>query len=253
MQLILRNIKRAMTKIQTTKGSVEIQKPDTTTFKRLRNLLTYGVMQFEQTFNGADFGFVMQCGEQEVYCLKQQPLEVERKQAEQLFQLQHFMIMEAYCKYIKLGFSGAYLASPYLRQRDNGLWEAGVSHFIFPAENELQHSEPFSKAYDNKFGNGATYMFMEFVRCFKQAFFEAELTIPQYFGIDFRSRSHLQGLAMDFMVAGSDFFCLRVNLREQEDLAWAILANAKIDKVYHLPSLPMTINESDLNTAKGRT
>ena len=241
-----------MTKIQTRKGSIDIQKPNTATLKRLQNLLTYGLMPLKETFNGADFGIVMQCGEQEVYCLKQQPLEVERKQAEQLFQLQHFMIMEAYCRYIQLGFSGAYLASPYLKQRDNGLWEAGVSHFIFPSENELEYSEEsFSKAYDNQFGNGATNMLMGFVECFKQAFSEAKLTMPQYLGIDVRPRSHLQNLSMPFMVLGSDVFCLRTNLREQEDMAWTILANAGIDKVYHLPVLPMTINESDLNTAKG--
>ncbi len=67
-----------MTKIQTTKGSIDIQIPDTATLKRLQNLLTYGIMPFKQTFNGADFGIVMQCGEQEVYCLKQQPLDVSK-------------------------------------------------------------------------------------------------------------------------------------------------------------------------------
>ncbi|TZF83912.1 hypothetical protein FW774_10670 [Pedobacter sp. BS3] len=240
--------------IQTKKGSIDIHKPDTATLKQLQNILTYGVMPFKQTFNGADFGVVMQCGEQEVYCLKQQPLEVERKQAEQLFQLQHFMIMDAYCRYIKIGFSGAYLASPYLRQRDNGLWEAGVSHFIFPSDNEKVYSEKsFGKAYDNQFGSGATNMFMAFVDSFKQAFAESKLTMPQYFGIDIRPRSHLKSLAMYFMVVGSDVFCLRTNLREQEDVAWTILASGGIDKVYHLPAFPMTINESDLNEAKGRT
>jgi hypothetical protein len=242
-----------MIKIQTTKGSINIQNPETVMLKRLQNLLTYGIMPFEQTFDGANFGVVMQCGEQEVYCLKQQPLELERERAERLFHLQHFMIMDAYCRYIKLGFSGAYLASPYLRQRDNGLWEAGVSHFIFPSENEISYSEQrFSKAYDNIFGNGATNMFIGFVDCFKQAFAETKLTMPQYLGIDVRSRSHIQNLAMYFMALGSDILCLRSNLREKEDVAWTILANEGIEKVFHLPSLPMTINESDLNTAKGR-
>lgn len=241
-----------MTKIQTTKGSIDILKPDTKTLKRLQELLTFGVLPFKQTFNGADFGIVMQCGDQEVYCLKLQPLEIEEKQAHQIFQLQHFMIMDAYCRYIKLGFSGAYLASPYLRQRDNGLWEAGVSHFIFPSDNESISEKSFGKAYDGRFGSGATNMFMAFVDCFKQAFAEARLTMPQYLGTDIRPRSHLKSLAMYFMVSGSDVFCLRTNLREQEDAAWAILASGGIDKVYHFPAFPMTINEKDLDEAKGR-
>lgn len=242
-----------MIKIQTSKGSIDIQQPDAALLKRLQNLLTFGVMPFNQTFHGADYGIVMRCGEQEVHCLKLQPLETEREQAEQLFQLQHSMIMNAYCSYIKIGFTGAYLASPYLRQRDNGLWEAGVANFIFPSENEIDHSEEsFGKAYDSRFGQGATNMFRGFMDCYKQAFAGVKLTMPRYLGIDIRPRSALKSLAMYFMVVGADIFCLRANLREQEDVAWTIFADGGIDRVYHLPSFPMTIDESDLNTAKGK-
>ena len=181
-------------------------------------------------------------------------MEVEQEHAEQLFQLQHIMAMIAYCKYIKLGFLGAYLASPYIRQRDNGLWEAGISHFLFPSENEKKYSEAsFSQVFDNEFGNGATGMFMGFIECYKRAFAEQKMKMPQYLGIDVRPRSHLKSLAMYFMVSGTDFFCLRANLREQEDVAWRILADEGISEVYHLPALPMTIDETDLNRAKGRT
>lgn len=243
-----------MTKIQTSKGIIDIQKPGDEILHRLQNILTYGIMPFKKTFNDANFGFVMQCGDNEVYCIKQQPLEVERQQAEQLFQLQHMMIIEAYCSFKELGFSGAYLASPYLRQRDNGLWEAGVSHFIFPSENEKLNSEnSHSNAYDNQFGNGATNMFIGFVDCFKQAFAKSKLTMPQYFGTDVRTRSHLKNLSMSFMILGSDIICLRPNLREKEDIAWTILFNRGVDKVYHLPSLPMTIKETDLNKSRGTT
>jgi hypothetical protein len=241
-----------MIQIQTLKGAIEIYKPDAALLKRLQNLLKYGVLPFKQTFNGADFGIVMCCGKQEVYCLKQQPVEVERDHAEQLFQLQHIMIMEAYCKYIKLGFSGAYLASPYIRQRVNGLWEAGISHFIFPNDNEIKSSRKFFiKAYDSRFGNGATNMFIGFGECFNEAFGEAKLSKPQYLGIDIRPRSHLQNLAMNFMVLDSQILCLQANLREYEDVGWAILASYGINKIFHLPSLPMTIQESDLDLAKG--
>ncbi|MBS1738286.1 MAG: hypothetical protein JSS98_17020 [Bacteroidetes bacterium] len=240
-----------MALIQTSRGSIDIQKPDTPTLERLQSLLTFGVFPFKQTFHGADFGIVMQCGEKEVYCLKQQPIEVEEKQAHINFQMHHIMIMDAYCRYIKLGFSGAYLASPYLRQRNNGLWETGVSHFIFPSDNEKASEKSFGRAYDSRFGNGATNMFMAFVDCFKQAFSESNLPMPQYFGIDIRPRSHLKSLAMYFMLSGSDVFCLRPNLREKEDVAWAILVNGGINTVFHLPSLPMTIDETDLNKAKG--
>ena len=240
-----------MTKIQTSKGIIDIQKPGDEILNRLQNILTYGIMPFKQPFNDANFGFVMQCGENEVYCIKQQPLEVEKQHAGQLFQIQHMMVMDAYCSFKELGFSGGYLASPYLRQRDNGLWEAGVSHFIFPSEKEKINSEnSYSRAYDNQFGNGATKMFIGFADCFKKAFSKSKLTMPQYLGIDVRTRSHLKNLAMSFMILDSDIICLRPNLREKEDVAWTILVNGGIEKVYHLPSLPMTIKEEDLNISK---
>jgi len=242
-----------MIKIQTPspKGSIEIQKTDTALLKRLQNLLPYGVFPLDQTFNGADYGIVMQCGTQEVHCLKQQPLEVEREQAEELFQIQHWKIMDAYCRYIKMGFSGAYLASPYLRQRDNGLWEAGVAHFIFPSKKLICLSKnPLHNQYDSIFGKGATNMFWAFTNCLGEALGGKQSF--KYLGLDIRTRSHLQNLAMYFMVLDSDVFCLRANLRGQEDaVAWGLLAEGGINKVYHLPSAPMTINESDLNKAKG--
>jgi hypothetical protein len=244
-----------MTRIQTAKGSIEIQKTDAEIVRQLQTCLRFGIMPFKQTFNNADFGVIMQCGEEEVYCIKQQPLEVERKQAEQLFQLQHIMIMDTYCKYIKIGFSGAYLASPYLRQRENGLWEAGVSHFIFPTDSDsekIYSEKSIAKAYDNYFGNGATNMYMAFIDCFKQVINESKITMPEYLGTDLRPRSHMQSLALYFMVFGSDVYCLRPNLREKEDIAWTILAKEGIQKVYHLPSLPMTINEQDIEKAKGQ-
>ncbi|HCM21058.1 MAG TPA: hypothetical protein DIC46_09870, partial [Porphyromonadaceae bacterium] len=167
-------------------------------------------------------------------------------------QVQHLMIMEAYLQYLKIGFKGAYLASPYLKQKGNGLWESGVAHFIFPSEQEPGYSNAsFSKAYDKKFGDGATNMFLAFMESYKQAFIEAKMRMPHYLGFDVRTRSDIQNLAMYFMAFGSDILCLRANLREK-DVAWQILAKSGINKVYHLPAVPMTINELDLDIAKGR-
>ena len=229
-----------MNTIQTIKGFVEILDPNDEIIGRLNELFPYGIERLTQVVQDANYGIVMKCGEQEVFCIKQQPLETEREYAEQQFQLHHLMILEAYCHYLKKRFKGAYLASPYLRQRDNGLWESGVSHFLFPSKsNKITSDKSFGKAYDRKFGNGATEMFIHFVECFKKSFSEAKITMPQYFGLDVRSRSHLQGLAMAFMVLDSKIICLRALLREKEDIAWAILAKNNIQKVYHLPSVPL--------------
>jgi hypothetical protein len=238
--------------IATPKGSVQVLEPSVEMLRAIRDLMPFGAIQFSQPQNGARYGLVMQCDDQEVFCIKQQPVELDREGAEKWMQVQHWMIAEAYCRYIKHGFSGAYLASTYLRRRDNGLWEPGVAHFIFPSPTGMESQEfPFEHAFDNQFGHGATTMFRHFAEDFMTAFRESPITPPQYFGLDVRPRMHLQSLGMYFMVVGQQILCLRSNLREREDVAWSIFASNGVRTIYHLPALPMAIQKDDLKIAKG--
>lgn len=237
--------------IKTPRGLIEISKVSEEKLKRIQSLLTYGVLPLSETFRGANYGIVMKCGEQEVLCLKQQPKEMEKSRAYNLLGSHSLMIVDAYCGYIKRGFKGAYLASPYLRQRSNGLWESGISHFIFPDKEDTAFSkEASSLYYDSVWGNGATNMFFAFYECFKHSFKSINIPMPIYFGFDIRPHSHLQSLAMNFMVVDDEVFCLRENLVEN-DTAWLLLADVGIKKVYHLPSIPHEIDETDLQLSKG--
>ncbi len=238
--------------IETPNGSIEVSAPEATTTQELRNLLPFGITQFNEPLQGSTYGFVMCCGEQEVWCLKQQPLEQEQKAAEQWLNINHVIIMEAYTRYLTHGFSGGYLASPYIRQRDNGLWESGIAHFIFPASNgiESEKNSP-STAYDSRFGPGATKMLTDFILALRSAYNDMQIPEPRIIGLDIRPRSHLTSLAMHFMLLGSRVLCLRAHLREL-DPAWGILAKAGIKSVVHVPSVPLTIREEDLYFGKGK-
>ena len=202
-----------MTTIKTTKGVIEISTTPPALLKELQALLPYGVYPFEHKLRDADYGFVMQCDDKEVHCIKLQPIELEPQQAQEQFLIQHHMIMKAYCSYIKMGFSGVYLATPYLKPKEKGLYEAGIAHFIFPDGDSSQLTSPLNRAYDADLGAGASALFFGFMECYKKAFKDNKLTIPQYFGIDIRPRSHLNSMAMYFMVKDAQLICLRANLR----------------------------------------
>lgn len=238
--------------IETPKGPIEIVPPSSALLQNLRTLLPFGLCGLGQAVDGAAYGIVMQCGDKEVWCIKQQPIEVERKAAEQWLQIHHLMVAFAMTRHLQQGFSGAYLAGPYLRQRDNGLWESGVGHFPFPSSKGMEAVEfPFDQAFDPVFGHGATVLMSRFTEAFLQAFRDMKLSPPGYIGLDVRPRLHLQSLSMTFMAVGAHLICLRAKLRESEDAAWAILAGGGVSQVIHLPAIPIGIQPENLPTTKG--
>jgi hypothetical protein len=229
--------------INTPNGPIEIITAPPEILSTLQSLTPFGIEHLKEPFNGAHYGLVMAKGGKEVMCLKQQSIERPKQDAEMQFQLTHYMIVEAYTRHRAHHFSGAYLASPYLRQRDNGLWESGIGHFIFPSPDgpEVEADAKLS-TYDTHFGKGATTMLTRFIFDMRECYKDKPFKEPPTIGLDLRPRSHLTFLAMYFMLLGSQVICLRANLRE-EDPAWGVLAKAGIREVLHLPCVPLDIRD----------
>lgn len=229
--------------INTPNGPIEILPTPPEILSTLQSLTPFGIDYLKVPFNGAHYGIVMAKGEKEVMCLKQQSLERPKQEAEMMFQLNHYIIMEAYTRFREHQFSGAYLASPYLRQRDNGLWESGIGHFIFPSlDGPEVDADAKLSTYDNHFGKGATTMLTRFLFDMRECYKDKPFKEPPTIGLDLRPRSHLTFLAMNFILLGSQVLCLRAKLRE-EDPAWGILAKAGIRQVVHMPCVPIEIGD----------
>ena len=53
--------------IETPNGSIQILEPSVEMLRSIRDLLPFGAIQFSEPQNGARYGLVMQCDEEEVF------------------------------------------------------------------------------------------------------------------------------------------------------------------------------------------
>ena len=202
-------------------------------------------MPLGQDVNGAKYGYVVKCGDDEIPCLKQQPADYPKDTAIKVLNIHQMLILKTYCKLAQQNIDMLYFATPYLREKHDGLFEPGIAHFIFPSENH-QSVNGFS-VYDWKLGEGATELFMNFVDEFKSNFTEA-FNIP-YIGVDIRTRSQLGSVLSSFILYKSSIIYLGAKIQDN-DPRFDLLAKNGIKEVIHAPALPMEITKEQLKDAK---
>ena len=229
--------------LKTKEGDIIIKDINDSLLKELQSRLPFGFSPLGCEYKGAKYGFVFQCGENELYCVKQQPVEYEHKSAVTLASYHFCMILESYCQIKDFGYDMIYYASPYLKEKAEGKYESGIAHFIFPGSTgpQLDHF-----AYDGAMGKGATALLMSFLDIFKS---KESLKIP-YIGLDLRTRSQLGGLISGFMLYKDTIIYLGTQL-SAENPCFSYLAKLGIKEVVYAPSVPMTITPDQLNDAKG--
>ncbi|MGZ8940801.1 MAG: hypothetical protein ACXW32_16480, partial [Limisphaerales bacterium] len=68
-------------------------------------------------------------------------------------------------------------------------------------------------------------------------------------GMDVRKRSQLGTIIFGFLVVGPHIVCIKAQVVDNDPI-WDFLAKSGVSEVYHMPSIPIEINEEMLATAK---
>lgn len=239
-----------MNTVNTPQGAVTLLPPPVELLRAIRSLLPFGVFRHGTPQSGASYGIVMQCGDQEIYAVKQQPAPCSEEQGNVSFQANNILIAHSIAGYLRNGFSGLLMPCAYIRKKDAGQVESGIAYIGAPSPQGFESQKfPYEAAYDHPFGHGFTTMMVSFIRALEQSSRDTEITLFQPIGLDVRPRSYLGSIGFGFMVVGPHVVCLKTRVSEQ-DPTWTVLRDTGISEVFHMPSVPACINESDLHIAK---
>lgn len=240
-----------MNTIKTPQGDVQLLTPPVELLRAIRSFLPYGFVGYGgERPKGAHFGIVMQCDDQEVSFVKQQPVPCDEEQGFRRFQANSILIALSLAEYLRSGFEGMFMPCTYIRKKDGGKVESGIAYFGSPSSDgrEVQETS-FGSGFDDSFGPGFTAMMITFINSLKQSSEASGISLDPVIGLDVRLRTHLEALGFGFMVVGPHVICLKTRLVEQDPI-WTALRSTGISEVYHLPSVPAEIAEADLSVAK---
>ena len=239
-----------MNTVNTPQGEVKLLPPPVELLRAIRTFLPFGVVSYETPQNGADYGIVMQCGDKEVYCVKQQPVPCDKDHGFVLYQAHSILIAHSVAGYLQSGFSGLLMPCAYIRQKDAGQVESGIAYFGVPSPRGRESQEfPYEAAYDCHFGHGFTMMMVSYLRALGESSRDTGIPLFRHIGLDVRPRLHLGSIGSGFMVVGPHVVCLKTRVSGQ-DGSWTALRATGISEVFHMPSVPAGITESQLHIAK---
>jgi len=239
-----------MTTLHTPQGDVNLLPPSVELLRTIGAFLPFGMVSIKPRQRGADFGFVMQCGERELHCLKQQPMDCDANQSKLSYQANTILIVHSLAEYLKNGFSGLFMPCGYIRTKEGGRFESGIAYFGYPSSHGRESQEyPFEPAFDGDFGHGFTVMAKGFIAALSKSSSDTGLPLFQTIGLDVRPRLHLGTLGFGFMLVGPHVICLKTVI-SQEDPIWGILRSTGITQVFHIPSISTAIREDQLPKGK---
>lgn len=236
--------------VNTPHGPVALLPPSIELLRTLCHFLPFGGMGFTEPDHGAMFGIVMQCGERELYAVKQQSVEFTEEEYRFAYGVNSFLIAHSLAGYLAHRFSGLFMPCAYFRAKGSGLVEVGFAYFGYPSAEGLEAQPcPIEPNYDGRMGHGFTLMMMSFMAALGESAGKTGLPIRPHIGLEVRSRLQLENLGFGFLVVGPHVVCLKTHISDPDPL-WEALRRTGITEVYHLPSIPIAIKEDQVPDAK---
>ena len=230
-------------------GEIELLDPAPDLLQAIRSILPFGVIPLVPPQQDADFGLVMQCGEQQLSAVKLQPGDSDERTAFAVLQANSVLIALAVGVYARHGYAGLFLPCAYLRDKGNDRVESGIALFGFPARTDREVGKSRTAVFDQDLGRGYSAMMMSFLHDLEDSAKKTGIPLQKMIGVEVRRFQQLGTLFLGFLSIGASLVCLKTAIADA-DPAWTALLSAGKSRVIHMPSLPIAIRDDQLSTAK---
>ena len=223
--------------IRTDAGNLELIPA---TIDQLRGIPRYWPMELIGNPNTPGrFGLVFQHGDQEVHGIKMQPADVAEADADRIHHVHRALVAAALPYYLEKRHRGVMVPCAYYKEKAAGMVEAGISFFVGPdATIKSTSGERTDVLCDDRLGDGATPMVFDMVGAIARAAKECRLPPMTIIGMEVRPRLAMGGLAMHFVIEGSQVFVVKDPLHEDEPI-WEYVVRAGFSTLPYAPMKPM--------------
>lgn len=237
-------------RVETEPGIVEIIQPNQDRLQEIRSGLPMGIVRYQTPVRGATHGIVMQCGEHEVFGVKQQPIPCDQEMGMMQFEAHSVLIAFSFASYLRSNeFRGLLMPCPYMRDKDGGQVESGIVYFgKSQSAGNASRKDHKDLSYDRTFGEGFSPMLYGFMNALQRSSQKTMIPLFSAIGIDIRPRLHMGNIGFGFMVHDSEVICLKTIVSNQ-DPTWTFLRAAGVIQVLHIPSVPIAIREDQISMA----